>query len=274
MLVDANGFSGDLGVGVKMGTPIAVTDDRDGKGPGLVAIFQWEKNATLLGSDAEDGEEVSRNQFTPDALGVVLLADAEGRGSSHRDAVEEFEMVAEIAVVGVGVGHDLAVRCDRLERNQAAGIGDTGKRAHEDSVDPTKDRRGGADADGERDHCDGREGGISRHHAQAIAKVLHEAFAPGQGGAFAISLLRRHNATKLEDRLAAGLLGCHAGAEIVLDVHLEMAFELRLQIGLAVRVAEETEYSNPESAQVLHGVSYSERRACMGLMRAALRAGK
>jgi hypothetical protein len=124
--------------------------------------------------------------------------------------------------------------------DQAVGIRNAGKRAHQDGVDPTEDSRGGADSDGERDHGDGGEGGIPRHHAQAITEVLQKAFQAREGRPLAIGLPGLFDAAKLDRCASTGLLRSHPGAQVVFDVHLQVGFEFSLEIGLASGVAKES----------------------------------
>ena len=75
--------------------------------------------------------------------------------------------------------------------------------------------------------------------ADGEADVLQEIFDEGEGVALAINLSRRFQAAELQDRLAARFGGSHSGAEVVVDVHLEMAFEFVGEFALAAGVGQE-----------------------------------
>jgi hypothetical protein len=63
-------------------------------------------------------------------------------------------------------------------------------------------------------------------HAEDIAKVLQESFKEREGALVAHGFFGLLEASELEKSGAAGFVGSKAGAEIVVDVVLEMGREL------------------------------------------------
>ena len=86
---------------------------------------------------------------------------------------------------------------------------------------------GDAGSDAESKHEDGGDGetGAAAELAKGVADVLDHGLEEGDGAAFAVGLLCWFCATQFEDRFAACLLRGHAGAEVVVDVHLEVAVD-------------------------------------------------
>ena len=63
--------------------------------------------------------------------------------------------------------------------------------------------------------------------------------ADGDGAAIAILLLDRFDGPELEAGGAQRLVAAHAGAEVVVDVKLEVALELGRELALAARPLEQ-----------------------------------
>src|SRR5262249_10036351 len=87
---------------------------------------------------------------------------------------------------------------------------------------------GGVRSDGKcegEDHGYG-EPGIAAKLAASVTEILTEGFEKRECVVVAVGLRRSLDSAELEQGLAAGLLRSHAGAEIVVDVHLEMRLEL------------------------------------------------
>src|SRR2546429_2483292 len=81
---------------------------------------------------------------------------------------------------------------------------------------------------------------ILAQHANAVAGVLQEHLQNGQAAAVANRFFGLFDAAEFDEGLAAGFCGAHAGAEIVFDMHLEMAVHLRREIPVSALFAEES----------------------------------
>jgi hypothetical protein len=100
------------------------------------------------------------------------------------------------------------------------------------------------DAQGQREDGDDGKTGIPAKLAEAVAEVLGEfvddADAPGVAALF-FNLL---NAAQFDERLAARICGRHPGAEVILNVHLEMALKLLGHLALVPLPAEQVAKAN------------------------------
>ena len=101
-----------------------------------------------------------------------------------------------------------------------------GQRAQENSVYETEDRGVGADAYRQRQHRHHREAGIFQEHPTSKSQVLEQGFKKGKPALGPIVFLSLFNAPQLHERLPPRFGSAHARAQIVLDVHLEMALHL------------------------------------------------
>ena len=96
---------------------------------------------------------------------------------------------------------------------------------------------------------------IMKATAQAVADILNQRFKRRDTPAVAVNLLGLLDATQLDQRLAAGFDGCHAGPQIVLDVQVEMAFQFVGQLAFPAAVIEQTREADEESAHVSHRIT-------------------
>jgi hypothetical protein len=140
----------------------------------LVAVLFGGEEPAEDWPDAEHGEVIPGDQLAADALGMLVVAEAHRFRPRYGQAGEQLQVVAVIAVVGVGDGQVVAVGRDALERYQLIAVGDAGDGVHQRGVDPTEHGGVGGDADGQREHRDQGEAGASPGHAKAIAQVLEE----------------------------------------------------------------------------------------------------
>ena len=173
VLIDTDCLADDSRVSLKMRAPVAVADDSDGISAGLVAVFSGQEDAAQLRLCSQHSEEISRDQFAPNALGMILRTNAESGGAAHGN-VNELQIVTEIDVVGIGIGDEFAARGGRFEGDQAVRVLDAGKRVQQDGVDPLEDSRVGPDADRERQNGYQCEARIASQHAQALQDFLAE----------------------------------------------------------------------------------------------------
>src|ERR1700741_5331338 len=99
----------------------------------------------------------------------------------------------------------------------------------------------GANAESEREDGDDGEAGTLAQGARGVAQILEQRLDEGKRTPLAIELLGGLEATELHERLAAGFLRSHAGAQIVIHVHLEMAFHFGGELKVVLIAAEQTE---------------------------------
>src|SRR5258705_13613351 len=107
------------------------------------------------------------------------------------------------------------------------------QRLDQRSVHKSEDRHARANAKG---HHDNRSNGKCRVLSQlsnSKAKVLDHALEKRDGTAIAVSFFCRINAAQLHDSDSLRFLRGHTGAQVVVDMHLEMTLDLVSKIALA-----------------------------------------
>jgi hypothetical protein len=78
-------------------------------------------------------------------------------------------------------------------------------------------------------------------HAEAEAEVLAERFEPRQRLPLAVSLPGLLDAAELDQGLSACFCRRHACAEILIDVHLKVAFQFGSEFSIGVRSSDSPE---------------------------------
>ena len=101
------------------------------------------KRSTQRCLHAQNGKIVPRHQFAENALGVILLPQAEHGRTEHCNSRDQLQMVAVIAKILVGRGHRAPVRRHRFEASEPVRIHHTLDRPQQRTVDPTEHRGGG-----------------------------------------------------------------------------------------------------------------------------------
>ena len=124
--------------------------------------------------------------------------------------------------------------------------------AEEQGVDRGKDRRGGADPQGQGQHCGERESGTAPQPAHPVPDVLQECVEHGETALFAICLFRGLRPAQPDQRLPPCFRGAHSRAQVVGDMHLEIALDLFRQFALAPVIVEQAGKAADENAQVSH----------------------
>ena len=106
---------------------------------------------------------------------------------------------------------------------------------NECGIDESKDRETGADS--KRYHRGGSssECRILTELPKGEAQILDHAFEKWNGGAITVSFFCLIDATKLHYRDAPGFLRRHAGADVVVDMHLQVALELIRKVTLVFK---------------------------------------
>ena len=112
-----------------------------------------------------------------------------------------------------------------------------------------------ADADGERQHRDEREQLAAPHHTAGIRGVTAQVLERRQAPTGSMLFPDSGHSAKPDQRGATCFLRAHAGAQVVLDVHLQMALELLVKVPIAVGGAKQTAKSADTTHQTPHGES-------------------
>jgi hypothetical protein len=101
-----------------------------------------------------------------------------------------------------------------------------GQRPQENGFDDGEGCGHASDAEREREDSGERESRRFTQLPQSETGVLEKTLEERKGAAFAVGLSCLFHAAEPDQGIAARLLGGHAGAEIIVDMHLEMGFQL------------------------------------------------
>src|SRR5262245_13462837 len=108
------------------------------------------------------------------------------------------------------------------------------KTAQEEIVGKGEDRGVGTYAEYQREKRNRGEYRGFTEHANSVAQVFGERLKQRKSQTITIILLCKRNAAEFDQGLTAGFLRVHAGAEIVIDMHQEIALDLLRQLQLAL----------------------------------------
>src|SRR5262245_26609092 len=147
------------------------------------------------------------------------------------------------------------------------------QRAKQHGVDDAEDRGVGADAESQRQYDRGRESGILPQDANRIGDVLTQRIQKRQTSAGPVALRRLCVRAQRDDRARAGLRVLRSGVQAVVEVELQMRFQLVGALAIVSATREEIRDAQAERSNRSHGPPYSSRRAAIGSTRAARRAG-
>ena len=101
-----------------------------------------------------------------------------------------------------------------------------------------------ADAEPQGQDRDHREPWVFPQRTRGVAKILRQSFEQREALAIPVVFSGRCDGAELEDRGSPGIIGAHAGAHIVCDVQLQVAFELSRHVSLPRLLPDER--SKPE----------------------------
>jgi hypothetical protein len=136
--------------------------------------------------------------------------------------------------------------------NQPAGIG-IRQRPKENGVENAKHRRTRADAERKRKYRRYSESPVLPQHAEAVTEIAEQRFQSRNAGPVAICLLRLLHAAEFQQSLAPRFFRRHARAEIVVDVQLQVGFDLRRDFALQTLFAKRTADTEQPRTQASHG---------------------
>jgi hypothetical protein len=145
-------------------------------------FFCGQETAPSNRAHAQDFEVIGRRQGTVNAL---RFGDPSKRheiimvGEQSREAPA---MVSQIPIIKIGKGRAGVVASFAPHYSDEVGrMGKTWNRVEQSCADPTKDRTGGADAEGQSQHSHNREAGRLREHAESVTEVLKQSTALALG---------------------------------------------------------------------------------------------
>src|SRR5215475_955609 len=127
--------------------------------------------------------------------------------------------------------------------------------AQQESAHEAEHRCVNGNAQRQREHSDDGEAGTPAKRAPGEAHIFDQGLQPGKASVPTISFFRLLQTAQLHERLPSSLLWTHARANVVLDVHCEMAVHLGVEIAVVALTSEERGQANKETAQRLHQVA-------------------
>src|SRR5258708_7497281 len=204
-----------------------------------------EEPAATRGSESQSREKIGGDCCTVNALWLTRAGQIHIACAIRGKLFERLALGLPVQVVGCGHWALLPGR----HSHKAMQIGQS-KRPHQEGFGETED--GGVHADPQRQskqrgHCEAR---VFAEHANAVTNVLQKRVKEGKTALVAIKILGLLEAAEFDQSLTARFDSVHARAQIVLDVHLEMAFHLRGEIPVATVPAEESAKSYKPSTQL------------------------
>jgi hypothetical protein len=110
----------------------------------------------------------------------------------------------------------------------------------------------GGNAEGESQNHNESESARFAEETRAETKVLEERFERGKSALISDALFGLLKASELEESGATGFVGSEAGAEIVVDVVLEMGEEFSVQFPFEVRTAKQVKDALEGGAKGVH----------------------
>jgi len=103
---------------------------------------------------------------------------------------------------------------------------------HQHTVNNTKDRGIGADAERERQNGDNREPGVPEQDSRAISSVLEQRFDEASASHISTLLFELFDATESTQCLETGLGVSHASRDIILSLHVDVKTQFFVQVTL------------------------------------------
>ena len=122
----------------------------------------------------------------------------------------------------------------------------------DEQADDLVDDDANPDREGHRQAAHNREARILHEHASADLQVENEGLEAGQAAAIAMGFPGAGHTADPDERLAARFVRCHAGADVVVRVQIDVALQLVGEVPLAGTGPNEAGDSRPPRAQRSH----------------------
>jgi hypothetical protein len=210
--------------------PRAVAEEDD---PRKCSLILAREGPAERGPDADRLEEAGHQLERRHELGLFAAGDRRAaccKRGHPREALVERPPVLDIRI-GRDVLHVTRPRVGRPDEDEPIRVG-VGQRPQQHGAEQAEDRGIRADAETERENRDARERRVPAQHARADAQVLHEMVERGESRAVPVVLPDLREAAEPDERLAPRLVRRHSGAQVVVDVHVQVALKLRVELGL------------------------------------------
>ncbi len=275
-LIQRNGLANHVGVSPVMPFPPAMRDHRHGSRTRLI-IFRSD-GPSHKWPDAVAGKVIARNEHR-DRGGCLstrhrsdsLRSECEYRGKPRAPVAEltiervrersaDFQAAGPIAGARAGVAalESRLVTCPVDEPQVAGGV--HGQRAQEHGVQHGKDRRVGANAEGERQQCYRSEAGRFEQLPDRKTNVPPDAIAEACAAPCAALFTNALEIAKSLARLPRGRLRRHAGSDSLRRGLLKVEAQFLVNLPLHRPPRTEGANSQPDTHRCFHASRFGEVR--------------
>ena len=127
------------------------------------------------------------------------------------------------------------------------------QRLQQQAVQRAEDRRVRREADGQREHGDGRVDRVPAPRARCEHDVLPEGIERREAALVAVPLLGLFHAAESQERLPSGVRRRHTAPDEVVGHDLDVRLQLSRQVVVLLRSREAAERARPQTAEGLHG---------------------
>ena len=128
------------------------------------------------------------------------------------------------------------------------------KRAQHHGIEKAEDGGVGADAEGQRDERDNRDGRGAQHRAQSVTGILQKCFQPTPAPCHMALLLDAGNVAESLLRRPASRFGINAGGDLLLAAQFEVEAHLFIEFALKPAAVEQHVESSSQFAREAHVV--------------------
>lgn len=247
MAREGDRFAEDVGVGIETRFPDAVAKNDDGR-----VLLVRSKAAAQSESELRDVKEIGGSGLAPEALRIAVAGNGGGEEFVETgDAGERFGVVADIGVERPREVIAAFVAVGSVEGEESLRIADRGGVENE-AADQGEDGGVGADAESESKESDGGEGGFAAKKARGETEIAEEGFEERKVVMIADGFFGLFQAAEFQEGDAAGFFGRHAGAEVVVEVKVQMGAEFIVQFPFKLGLVEEIAETEEEGAKKIH----------------------
>ena len=155
------------------------------------------------------------------------------RAEAPRAGLPVFEVRLRYVLLTAAAGIDL------IQPHDVLGLW-IGQRPQQDAIDDAEDGGGGANPEPERQDGDDSEPGGAKEDADAVAHIAQEVFEQRRAVLVARLLLEIFDAAEFEIRVAARVLGRHAGREVLGRLLVDVKADFFVEPALAAAPVPET----------------------------------
>ena len=223
LLIHLNRAAQDVGIAAITPLPQLIAEDHHLFGVGQVLVRG--EPAAQDGFDVDQFEKPVRDDEPVDLFGFAIARQAGGGFDKRGDPLEGVVAIAPLQKIqGIDDIRFEATRTPFPDHYQAIGFLER-KALQHGSVYHAENGCVGADTERQSESRDQRKAGAVPQLAQGVAGILQEIAGPRDGAALAARVGGQSQTAGVHKGGATSLRGTHAGAQIVLNAHLQVSAE-------------------------------------------------